>query len=105
SPAIGGSNPANGFADLAGDTSDAKTVGGANGHALLRVETNDRRRKTMCQQRRNSTDRSRSALHIVEREIAFGGRVKLQDLRNRKTRLKGFPHIAAQTVAAGQPKP
>ncbi len=77
----------------------------ANRHAGLRVDANDRRRKAMRQQRRNPADRARLALDIVEREIAFGRRIEFENLRNRKARLKGFPDIAAQAVAAGQPKP
>ena len=59
----------------------------------------------MRQKRRNSADRAGLTLDIVEREIALGRRVKLQDLRNRKPRLKILPDIAAQAVAAGQTQP
>src|ERR1700730_1479956 len=103
--AVGGSDPTDRFADLAAGASDTKTVGVANGHPTLRIDTDDRSRKTMRQERWNPADRARLAFHIVEREIAFGRRVKLQDLRNRKARLKRFPDVAAQAIAADEPKP
>ena len=59
----------------------------------------------MRQQRRNPANRAGLALDIVEREIAFGRRIEFKDARNRETRLKGFPDIAAQAVAADQPQP
>src|SRR5487761_2467996 len=105
SPGIGASDPPDGFADLAAGAWDTKTVRGTNRHAKLRIDANDRRRKAMRQQRWNSADRARPAFDIVEREIAFGRRVKFEELRNRKPCLKGFPDIAAQAVAAGEPKP
>src|SRR4029077_21223118 len=69
---IGGSDPADGFANLAADAGNAKTFLCASGDTGLAVDANDRRRKTMRQQRRNPADRARLALHVVEREIAFG---------------------------------
>ena len=59
----------------------------------------------MREQRRNPADRAGFALDIVEREIAFGRGVEFEDLRYRKARLEGFPDIAAQAVAAGEPEP
>src|ERR1700722_4260041 len=59
----------------------------------------------MRQKRRDSADGARLAFDIVEREIALGRRIKLQDLRDRKPRLKFLPDIAAQAVAAGKPQP
>ena len=59
----------------------------------------------MRQQRRDPADRAGLALDIVEREIAFGRRIEFEDPRNGKTRLKGFPDVAAQSVAADQPQP
>src|ERR1700730_3244013 len=102
---VGGTDAADGFADLASRAGNTKTVRSANGNAKLEVEAHDRRRKTMGQERRDSADRAGLALDVVKREIAFGRRIELEYSRNRKARLKGFPDIATQTIAAREPKP
>ena len=102
---IGYADAADGLADLASVADHTKSVRGANGNAALGVETNDRGGKAMRQQRRNPADRARLAFDIIKREIAFSRRIKFQDLGNRKARLKRFPDIAAQAIAAGEPKP
>src|ERR1700761_364357 len=94
-----------GFSDLTAGAGDAEAFAIADRRSRLRIDANDRRGKPMRQKRRNAPDRARFALDIVEREISFGRRVKFQDLRNRKSRLKIFPDVAAQAVAARESKP
>src|SRR6202035_3074420 len=101
----GGPDPADGFADLAARANNTQTVTATNRGVRLGIDTNDRGWKAMRQQRRNAADRPSLAFDIVERKIAFGRRIEFENLRNRKARLKGLPDIAAQAIAACQPKP
>src|SRR5215467_6647847 len=58
----------------------------------------------MRQEWRYATDRPRAGLAVVQGEVAFGGRVVLEDLRDAEALLEGQPHVCAQAVAAGEPQ-
>src|SRR3984885_10898645 len=98
-------DPPHSLARLADGTRHAEAFDVTQRRKSFRVDPNDRGRETMRQQRRNSADRAGPAFDIVKRKIALGRRVELQDLRDRKPRLKIVPDVAAQAVAAGQPQP
>jgi hypothetical protein len=102
---IRSADAADGFADLAARARNAKSAGIAHGIAEPGVELHDDSRKAMREQRRNPADRSRFSLDIVERKITLGRRVEFKHSRDRKARLKCFPDIAAQAIAAGEPQP
>src|ERR1700722_9252550 len=54
----------------------------------------------MRQERGDAADRARPTFQVVEREIALGGGVVLEDARNPKARLEDLPDLGAQPVAA-----
>ena len=58
----------------------------------------------MCEHGWNSSDGSRSALAVVEREGALSRRVVFKDLWDSKTVLKWDPYVFAESVAAGEAK-
>jgi hypothetical protein len=96
---------ADGFAAFAARAGDAKAVITTKRCAALGVDLDDRGREAMRQQRRDAADRADLALDIVEREIAFGRRVKFEDARDREAGLELLPDVTAQAVAAGEPQP
>ena len=102
---VRGSNPADGFADLAACAGNAQTVCRANGDAEIRIDAHDRGRKAVRQQRGNAPNRARLALDVVKRKIAFGRGIEFEDPRDGEARLERLPDIAAQPVAAGEPEP
>src|SRR6516165_1546368 len=54
----------------------------------------------MRQERRNPSDRARTALAVVEREVALGRGVVLEDLRDAEALLEFPPDVRPQPVAA-----
>src|SRR5262249_49287694 len=101
---IGRADTADGFAGLTAAASEAEAIVIAQRRAF-RIHLDDRRRKSMRQERRNAADRADPALDIVEREIAFGRRIEFENTRNCEARLEFLPDVAAQPVAARQPQP
>ncbi len=59
----------------------------------------------MGQERRHAADGADFAFDVVERDVAFGRGVKLQDLRDGEPVLEFLPNVGAQPVAAAQAKP
>jgi hypothetical protein len=59
----------------------------------------------MRKKRRNTANGTRFAFAVVQRNIAFGCGVKLEDLRDTKTALKLAPYVGPQAVAAAKPDP
>src|SRR5207248_920222 len=70
--------------------------------ARLEVEAHDLDRHAVREKGRDSPDRPRATLAVVEREVAFGRGVILEDLRDAKALLEFPPDFPAQTVTAGE---
>ena len=59
----------------------------------------------MGEERRHAADGADFAFDIVERNVALGRRIELQDLRDGEPVLEFLPDVGAQPVAAAQAKP
>src|SRR5262249_46858422 len=70
------------------------------GSCRVEIELHQRDRYPMREEGRNPSDRARTTLAVVEREIALGRRVVLENLRDAKALLELPPHVRPQTVAA-----
>ena len=93
------------FAWLARSAAHAASVRIARRCAGINVELHQRHRHAMREERRNTPDRSRLALAVIEREVAFGRGVILEYLRNAEALLELAPDLRAQPVTAGEAQP
>ena len=59
----------------------------------------------MGEERRHAADGADFAFDIVERNVALGCRIELQDLRDGEPVLEFLPNVGTQPVAAAQAKP
>jgi hypothetical protein len=58
----------------------------------------------VLEEARQAADRTWLALDVIEREVALGGGVELQDARDREPLLERLPDIAAEAVATADPQ-
>ena len=72
------------------------------GALALEIEAHQRDGVARGEEGRQSADRADLALDIVEREIAFGRGVELEDARDGEALLEGAPDVGAHAVAAGE---
>src|SRR6202521_2406489 len=90
------------FIGLAGD---AEALRIAHRLLALDVELHDDGREAVRQKPRYATDRSGLAGEIEHRNVAFGRRIELKNLREAKPAFERVPHVGTQSVAAGKPQP
>src|SRR5580692_8706744 len=56
----------------------------------------------MCEITRNVADGTALSLHVEQRNVAFGGGVELEDLRNAEAVFEGIPNVGSQPIPARQ---
>src|SRR5205085_10001606 len=95
-----GKNLAERFSDFVRTTTNAEPFGVPHGCIRFDVELHERCRESMGEEERDASDRARLALDVEQRDVAFGGRVELQDLWNAKPLLEVVPDVSSQAVAA-----
>ena len=66
------------------------------------VEARQRDRVARGEERRLTADRTDLAFDVVERQVAFGGGVKLENLRHAETLCEGGPHVGGKSIAEGK---
>jgi hypothetical protein len=71
----------------------------------LDVEAHDLGRKPMGEKPGNAADRALLALEVEHRDVAFGGSVELDDLRDLEALLELAPDVGPQAVAAEEAQP
>src|SRR6185437_4224821 len=79
---IGFADAAERLADFVATARDAKAIRVAERKAAVRLRPPDGGGEAVRQEWRNPPDRARLALDIEQREIAFGGRIEFEDLRD-----------------------
>src|SRR5580704_9659191 len=93
------------LARFAGGTTHAKPALVA-GRLLRRgIGFYQRQRKAMGEERRHAADGADFAFDVVERNIALGRRIELQDPWDGEPVLEFLPNISTQPVAAAQAQP
>ena len=75
------------------------------GLARRGVEFHQRQRKARREKRRDTADRSDLALDVIERDVAFGRSVKLDNARNGEPFLEFLPDVGAKPIAAAKAQP
>src|SRR5690348_13485906 len=101
---VSAADPPDRLAGFSARARDAKPVLAASGLTAFGIDFDDRGGKTMRQQRRNPADGAGFSFDIEQREIALGGGIEFENLRDRKTRGEGLPDISAQAVAHREPQ-
>jgi hypothetical protein len=90
------------FARLIGCAADAEPIFIAGRLAGLRIDGDKRRGEAMREVAGYVADGSALALNVEQRHAAFGGGIKLEDLRNAEAILECVPNLRRQSIAAGQ---
>ena len=93
------------FADLVDAAARAEAVRPAPRRFPVEVEARQRDGVARGEERRLPADRADLALDVVERQVAFGGGVELEDLGQAETLGEGAPHVGGKPIAAGEAQP